>query len=734
MSIKVKAKITRQVYADGEYRIFGCTLLEPNENIKLDKKYNNFTIVGDTPFLTEGQSYTLELEEKRNNRGTQYTVVSVPSFSMDSIKEITDDMELELLQEITSPNLAKVIHKAYPNYLRLILQGKDDEIDLNNIKGVKEYRHNAHIREINSKYKYYYILEINKQYGINIKDCKNLCTEYITVEQVNKSLEKNPYYCLTEICHHDFMKIDKVILKCRSDLTNSDIRTEAMCMYALKKNEENGNTYINAIDLGNYCGSIACNLVGQLKDVSIKSELIYYDENANTLSLMNTYLAECNIANFLKDKLKNNTELNIDCSKYEDLGGFKLSKNQTKALENFCKYDISILLGYAGTGKTSSMKALVSLLEDNNMTYSLLAPTGRASSKLSKDTGRPASTMHRAVSKGKISTDAIIVDEFSFFGTDWANMLITAIDNPDTKIIFVGDNAQLNPISHGKVFQDMIDSDIIPITMLSEVFRYKDGGIMKVGTDIRKGETFLKDKKTQEFGDDYIFIQTDNPADVLIEKYVSLIDKGVKVEDIMCLTPFNVGDEGTFELNNKIQMIINPPKPKEISHTYQVTKNKKKYTITLREGDYVINTVNDYKALPYDSYEIIEWDDNLTAEDVPLCSVFNGECGKIVSCYEDRIVVKFEEELIVYNKLKMYNLELGMVISTHKSQGSQSPYVIDVISPLHNNMHTRNLQYVATTRASKYFIEIGDANELNQCLPKEENKQRQTKLKDLLVE
>jgi len=121
MSIKVRARTVKQVYSNGEFRIFGCNLIEPNENIQLNK-YDSFTIKGQLSYLSEGKDYILELEESRDNYGISYKVISVPSFSMESIDSMTDDMEAELLQEITSLALAKTIHAVYPNYLRLILK------------------------------------------------------------------------------------------------------------------------------------------------------------------------------------------------------------------------------------------------------------------------------------------------------------------------------------------------------------------------------------------------------------------------------------------------------------------------------------------------------------------------------------------------------------------------------------------------------------------------------------
>ena len=258
-------------------------------------------------------------------------------------------MEYELLSEITSGSIINSIHDAYPDYLRLILQGRQDEISLKKIKGVKEYRHNLYCRLINEKFKYYHILESNKQYKLELKDCKALANIYSTVEKINEMMQENPYYCLIYICSRDFLNADKIIIECRPDLVNSDIRTEFAMIYLLKLNEQEGHTYIDAKEIGNKMLPFGLEVVRKLKDVAVDSELIYYNEVENTLALTNTYLAECRIVEFVKDKLNNSTKLeDWDWHKFTKIKDGELTDEQSYVLKNFCENNITILNAIGG--------------------------------------------------------------------------------------------------------------------------------------------------------------------------------------------------------------------------------------------------------------------------------------------------------------------------------------------------------------------------------------------------
>jgi exodeoxyribonuclease V alpha subunit len=205
----------------------------------------------------------------------------------------------------------------------------------------------------------------------------------------------------------------------------------------------------------------------------------------------------------------------------------------------------------------------------------------------------------------------------------------------------------------------------------------------------------------------------------------------VKPSDILCLSPFNVGDEGSYRINNAIQAEVNPPKPNEIHLDRKVDKDRT--TISFRVGDKLLNKKNDYHALPLDSWKEIEDSCGmLSSDDVPSTSVFNGQDGVIRELDDKKLVAQFDEELIVFDKAKLQNLLLAYCISVHSSQGSEAKYVLNVVSPTHKRMLNRNLLYVADTRSKIMQIDIGDMATYNDALLVDGNKERLTWLKELM--
>lgn len=302
-----------------------------------------------------------------------------------------------------------------------------------------------------------------------------------------------------------------------------------------------------------------------------------------------------------------------------------------------------VLAGYSGSGKTTSIKGIIKLMESNKLSYTLLAPTGKASMRMAEATHRSASTIHRKVLKEEyIDSDVIIIDEMSMVDLPTAIMLLNAISNPNARIVFVGDPAQLLPVGIGSVFYDIISSNKVPMIMLDEIFRYDTDGGLFVATNVRQGKEFFSNREMvkqngNEYNvcDNYKFIQTEEIFETLVSEYMKLINKGVKPNQILCLSPFNVKEVGSYRINNAIQAEINQPKPNEVILTKKVDRDKT--TIAFRIGDRLLNKKNDYKALPLDSYNMIKDSDGvLTEDDVELTSIFNGQDGIIRDIDEEK--------------------------------------------------------------------------------------------------
>lgn len=737
MQLEVKAKVIKEIYHNDNFYILALSPMKIYDDLEITQ-YGTFTCKGELSMLTVGQEYDLVIEPISNDKyGTCYKVVDVPSLK---VEDLNDDDELEILRTITTNSQADYVHKAYPNFIRLILSGEEDKIDIKNIYNVGETRLKVYKRLINEKFRYYYLMKQTKEYKISMSDCKLLLSKYKTIEECVKKINNTPYFILMEVLERTFENIDKMILDIQPDLKVSKQRCEALIIGVLRRNEVDGSTRLYANDLFYYIKEEydAKELLPMLKDVAVESDLIYYDEKTKDLSIMSTYLAECKIAEFVKSKIQNSKKLDIDYTKYKNIDNFTMSDMQLNALKVFCESNISILAGTAGTGKSSSIKGLVSLMEDNHLTYTLLSPTGKASKVLSESTGRKAYTIHKRCFSGSIDTDVVIVDECGMVSLDVFCMLLSAIQNDNARIVLVGDPAQLSSIGLSKIYDDLIKSNKVPMTMLTEVFRYKSNGSLFVATNIRQGKNFFDDdfvkhnENTNEYtvSDNYKFIQTDEVLETVVNEYKKLLQKGIKKENIMVLSPFNVGLFGTYAINNEIQQMINPILPNDKIQSRTVNKTK----IVFKEGDLVINTKNDYEAVKADSYYANKDVEGISESDYETTAIVNGQMGIIREVVDKGLIIQFDEEMVYMNRNKLNHLLLGYAISCHKSQGSTIDYSINIVTNAHKNMLSRGLLYVATTRCRKSHIDIGDESAFQYALSVCDNDLRKTWLLDLMTE
>lgn len=742
MSIIVKAKCLKNVYKNGDYRIFSWSPIEKDKELKLSN-YFTFSTKGNDSYIQEQKEYTIELEEISYDSkwGATYKILSCPSLVELNFDTLTRDESFNILMDCTSSErIANNILDAYEDFIKIILTEGKESIDLNKIKGVGEAYLNSYSRELNEKYKYIALINKLKDFQIDVGDCKALYSVYDKDEEIVSEIEKNPYKILIGVLKRSFENADKMILELRDDLTHSEERCSYLILSVLETNESYGNTKCNANVIYDY---IIKNYTQakDIKDLIVPTvlnnkELFYYDEETKDLAILNTYLGECQIASLSVDKNEEPHILDIDWKSYKDLDDFHLTDEQLGALENFCNYDFTILCGKSGSGKTSTMKALVKLMEDNDMSYSLLSPTGSASLRLKEQTHRPASTIHRKVLRdGKINSDVIIVDEMSMVSLDVFVMLINAISNKDCKIVLCGDDSQLPSISKGKVFNDLIESNKVPKTILTKVFRYDTNGGAFVGENIRLGRQFLNNEKVKVKGNiynicgNYKFVQTENIFENVISEYKSLLKK-YKPNEIMILSAYNIGDCGTYKLNQTIEDEYNPPKANEKTLSYKINGVK----INFRVGSRVVNTKNNYNALPLDSFkEIQKSNGKLTEEDVRVTELFNGQIGVVAEVQDDYLVCQFDEELIVIDKHKLNTLLLARAISIHRSQGSEYKAVINIVSPQQSRNLSKNLLYVSDTRAKEYHCDIGDRETFEKALLVDSVDTRKTWLKDLLI-
>lgn len=775
MKTKIHCKVVRNVFTnnDGTFSIYGCV---PSTN-DLDKihlnKYGNFTLKGNLSLLEVGEDYTIEVEEKSGSYGYEYWLVGFPEiedFDISDVKEITDEQEAEMLKSFMTSSQAKYVHEAYPNFIRLVLMGEQDKIDYKNIHNVAEIRLKGYINKVNERFKYYKLHLDNPQYELSMSDCGTLCSTYSTIQESNLALATKPYEVLIDVLGRGFQESDRMICEYDNKWEDSEARCLYLTCYLLECNEEDGNTRINGVQIANVINQYNPQLNKHIVELVEKSGKIYYDKQTKDLSLMRTYLAECNIAQTIKQKVAHSTKWNIDIEKYRNNESITLTDEQMGILELVCNYDFAMLMGNSGSGKSSSVKALISLLEDNNKSYTLLAPSGIAAKRLRETTGREASTIHRKLmSSNEIDSNVVVVDEVSMVDVHLFSTLLNQIADY-TKIILVFDSAQLASIQCGNLVQDMMDSHVVPNAQLTKVFRYGVGGIATVGADARNGKEYLT--STGELNcenaskiKDYKFIQVnDNPLEQVLAEYDKLKQK-YNTKDILILTPYNKGEFGTYAINQAIQEKYNPANPtddivsRKLPPSLRVPMERLNYHI----GDKVINKKNNYHAMTEEGFNyytttmqmqadidklkvqfganderVLEAEDRLMAlnmERVEETTVYNGDIGFIQNIdSKGNVWVQFDEEMVVYRKSDLENLLLAYACTSHASQGCEAKGVIFLTHPSQKRMLSRNLCYMSLTRAKEMLVEIGDVSTINSALKVNETRLRDTWLKELLKE
>lgn len=775
MKTKIHCKVVRNVFTnnDGTFSIYGCV---PSKN-DLDKihlnKYGNFTLKGNLSLLEVGEDYTVEVEEKSGSYGYEYWLIGFPEiedFDVSDVKEITDDQEAEMLKSFMTLSQAKYVHESYPNFIRLVLMGEQDKIDYKNIHNVAEIRLKGYINKVNERFKYYKLHLDNPQYELSIGDCGTLCSTYSTIQESNLALATKPYEVLIDVLNRSFQEADRMICEYDNKWEDSEARCLYLTCYLLECNEEDGNTRINGAQIANVINQYNPQLNKHIVELVEKSDKVYYDKQTKDLSLMKTYISECNIAQTIKQKTKKPQVWNIDIEKYRVNDNITLTDEQMGILKLVCNYDFAMLMGNSGSGKSSSVKALISLLEDNNKSYTLLAPSGIAAKRLRETTGREASTIHRRImSSNDIESDVVVIDEVSMVDVHLFSTLLNQIASY-AKIILVFDSAQLASIQCGNLVQDMMDSHVVPCAELTKVFRYGIGGIATVGADARNGREYLTSDgelncENAENIKDYEFIEVnDEPLEQVMSAYAKLREK-YDVKDILVLTPYNKGNFGTYAINQAIQEKYNPADPVDdvVSRKLPPSLGVPMKTLNYHIGDKVINKKNNYHALTDEGFEhylqeqklrlkideykvkfgandegVLDLEDTLRMmeeQEPPEATIYNGDIG-FIKHIDDKgnVWVQFDEDMIVYRKSDLENLLLAYACTSHASQGCEAKGVIFLTHPSQKRMLSRNLCYMSLTRAKEHLIEIGDISTINNALKVNETRLRYTWLRELLEE
>lgn len=738
---KFKGVVIRCTYNTPDYKIYAMDVSKKDFPEIKQNKYNNVSILGELSDLTLGVEYEITAEEQTNKYGTSYKVVNIRR-DMPTTVEGT----YLFLSEILTENQAKVLIEHHPDIIQKVKNNDLADVDLSKLKGIGVKTFEKIKDKIITNY---CLMELVIEFKnvLSMSIIKRIYDEYSSIDKLKEKLRKQPYTTLTRISRIGFKTADSIVLQLQNeniidfgfDVKTSPDRCLSCMLYLLEENENEGHTKMNLADLRQQCLKMVPSCAEHFVDV-IKDDNIYYNKDNMEVALRATYETEKYIADTIFSNLHNDNNIwDFDIQKYRAIGEFELSNEQMQILEVVCKNNIAILNGFAGAGKTASTQGIINMLKDNNKSFRLFAPTGRASKVLHENTNEPASTIHRGLGYvppnqwtynewQKIHSDIIIVDEFSMVDIWLFKKLLEAIDFECTKLLLIGDNAQLPSVSCGNLLHDFMEANIIPTVTLNRIFRYSSGGLMKVATDTRCCKEYLtKDMKSKAttFGNnqDYMFIDL---ASELITKnavalYKKLLDNGSSIEDIQVLTAKNVGECGSVELNNMIQRVANPNYGSEV--------NMKIGDTTYYEGDLILQCVNNYKA----ELDIRHLSDNERfMDEEPTAFVANGETGIIKEIYNTYIIADFNGMYVKYYRNDMNMVKLGYAISIHKSQGGGFKTVILCTPQSHIFMLNSNLLYVGLTRMKEKLYHLGSLQSVNQAVKKKANLTRHTFMQNLL--
>lgn len=713
----VKLTPMRMIFNNPESNFSIISCRTKDESIECHPQYDTISLKGTgIADLKMGQSIDCIIEPCEDDKYKySYKFIGFAGFvAKDGKFNLTEKAELQTLRSLMTNGQAESCHAAYPHFVSMVLNGEEAKLDYKKIRGVGKVLLPRYINKIKTINKRVEFMGETYAWGIeNDEDINKIAATYKNVYGFSKDINTNPYAVMVNLLEWLFDRADRAILKKTTKWLDSYERCEAATIYALKHNELDGNTRMQAKQLFDMVKQKAPQCVHHLLDVVTKSAQVHYDAPSQNTALQATYSAEQHIADVIKKKIANPHYYPMDWQKFTSVDGLELTDEQAQILEMACKQDVMMLTGSAGVGKSATTKAIIEMLEANNYTYTLLSPTGIASKRLREATGREASTIHMFLTCGGNLGDYVLIDEMGMVSVHLLSMLFDKVTD-NTKIIFIADPSQLASISCGNIVEDILDSGIVPVCNLTKVFRYNTSGIITIATDVRNG---VNEHLTDTFTD-YKFIETDTLVINQIEQeYTRILADGYGKDDVLILSPFNKGEVGSLAINAAIQAKFNPNELSTVGHTVN------NIPIYFKVDDKVINKKNEY------SMPLIDDDDT--------AFVANGDIGTVMEIMPDEkepyMIVHYDCGDCVVDKAHIKNTLLAYAISIHSCQGSQAKAVIVVIDRSHVRMLSRNLCYTAASRAQGKLVLIGDVAAIQEGLKVQEEKIRDTELKEMLI-
>jgi exodeoxyribonuclease V alpha subunit len=545
-------------------------------------------------------------------------------------------------------------------------------------------------------------------------------------------LKENPYRLADEVVGIGFKTADTIAHNLGIE-KNSPVRIKAGMLFSISQHTQNGHLYVDIAALKEQTLALLelesagheTLLKHALHDLYNQDKIkLVSHENAHFVTLSSLYFSEKGVATRLKNLINHSLKHSFDLDKIYNFikapaheKDIALNEQQQKGIMACLQNKVTIITGGPGTGKTTLIKKLLSILDQNNMLYRLAAPTGRAAKRITEGTGRHASTLHRLLDfdfttyafkhneQNALALQFLIIDEASMIDIFLGHSILRALPL-DAHLILIGDVDQLPSVGAGNFLNDIIASAAACCVRLEQIFRQAHNSLIIVNAHkINNGEfptSSLPDAKQ-----DFFFIKEEDPENLpmhLTRIFTSGIEKyKISADQTIVLTPMNRGVAGAQKLNHDMQLILNPAQNKK-QHTYRGS--------TFKIGDRVMQIRNNYDK-----------------------KVFNGDIGTIHDIdLEDQVLfVAYDQLIIDYEFNELDELVLAYAVTIHKSQGSEYAAVVIPIFMQHFMLLQRNLLYTAITRAKKLCIFIGQPKAIAMAIKNNKGIERKTFLKEFLT-
>lgn len=704
---RIKGEIISIVYYNDAN---GYTVADINMQGKL------VTVVGFFPELQEGEQVTLMGKwVVHPDYGTQFKAenfeVEVPS-SVDAIERYLASGLIRGIGPVTAKRLVDHFGRDTLDIIQF------HPYRLTEIEGIGEKRAGQIIQSFEEQRGLREVMLFLQGYGVTPRHAVKLYKKY--GDRTIPTIKENPYRMAEDISGIGFRMADQIAMSMGIQ-PQSAYRIAAGVKYALFQFHQEGHTYCpedvlikNSSDL---LGIGAEEVEGHLTDLVIKGQFkLEMVDDGRVYYTIPFYRAEEEVAHQIialaMTKMDNQIpDLDQRIQRMERKNGILLASRQRQAVREAMQNGLLVITGGPGTGKTTIINSILDILEDLDEVVLLAAPTGRAAKRMTETTGREAKTIHRLLEyafgkegedpffqkneESPLSADVVIIDEVSMVDILLMNHLLKAIE-PGTRLIMVGDVDQLPSVGPGNVLKDIIESAVVKVVHLNEIFRQARESMIVINAHhINRGELPLLNVENKDF-----FFHRARSKEELLRTIVDLAARRLPrykdydpLRDIQVLTPMKKGVVGVRQLNESLQEVLNPPQSSK--------KEKKVGEVLFRVGDKVMQIRNNYQM----TWQVVGHPEGEKGE-----GVFNGDLGIIQSMdlEEGKLRVLFDDDKLVdYDFSQLDELELAYAVTIHKSQGSEFPVVLMPISWGPPMLLTRNLLYTAVTRAKSLVVLVG---------------------------